>query len=273
LKTIHFISGLPRSGSTLLANLLAQNPRYHVTGTSGIVDVMLVVRNTWDQLAEFKAMRPEDSEAAKRRVLRGMLMSYHPVKHDTVFDKARSWLAHLEMVEAVLGREVRVLVPVRDIRDVLASFEKMWRAVHATRQTQHESKQYPAFQSAPGRCAVWASAENPVGIAYNRVCDAFTRGLFDRLHLVRYEALTAEPAATMRSIYDFLDDDFFQHDFDNVEPVIQEDDFAYGFPGLHAIRRKVQPQPSQWEELLGEAAAPYGELNDRLARAVSTVSS
>jgi len=34
---IHFISGLPRSGSTLLAGILWQNPRFHagMTGPAG----------------------------------------------------------------------------------------------------------------------------------------------------------------------------------------------------------------------------------------------
>ncbi|MEZ2280070.1 MAG: sulfotransferase [Microcoleus sp.] len=32
----HFISGLPRSGSTLLAALLRQNPRFHSAMTSPI---------------------------------------------------------------------------------------------------------------------------------------------------------------------------------------------------------------------------------------------
>lgn len=36
-KKYYFISGLPRSGSTLLANILAQNPRFHATATSGIL--------------------------------------------------------------------------------------------------------------------------------------------------------------------------------------------------------------------------------------------
>ncbi|MFB8794955.1 MAG: sulfotransferase [Microcoleus sp.] len=40
----HFISGLPRSGSTLLAALLRQNPRFHAAMTSpvgGLVERML----------------------------------------------------------------------------------------------------------------------------------------------------------------------------------------------------------------------------------------
>ncbi len=32
----HFISGLPRSGSTLLAAILRQNPRFHASMTSGL---------------------------------------------------------------------------------------------------------------------------------------------------------------------------------------------------------------------------------------------
>jgi len=33
---IHFIAGLPRSGSTLLAGILRQNPRFHAAMTSPV---------------------------------------------------------------------------------------------------------------------------------------------------------------------------------------------------------------------------------------------
>lgn len=46
-KSIYFLAGLPRSGSTLLANILAQNPSIYVTPTSGIVDMLVQVRNSW----------------------------------------------------------------------------------------------------------------------------------------------------------------------------------------------------------------------------------
>jgi sulfotransferase len=35
-KQFHFISGLPRSGSTLLSALLLQNPRFHAGMTSPV---------------------------------------------------------------------------------------------------------------------------------------------------------------------------------------------------------------------------------------------
>jgi sulfotransferase len=85
----HFISGLPRSGSTLLANLLAQNPRFHSTATSGILEILFLVRNGWDKVLEFRAaVDRAANEAEKVRVLRGILQAYHGERgRPVVFDK------------------------------------------------------------------------------------------------------------------------------------------------------------------------------------------
>jgi sulfotransferase len=270
MKTIHFIAGLPRSGSTLLANILAQNPRFQATATSGILEILFLVRNAWDNVSEFRAMtNPEESEAAKLRTLRGILESFHgdnsrPVESShgdnsrpVIFDKSRSWLAHLELAEAVLGRKAKALVPVRDIRDVLASFERLWRSNSATRQVPQEASQYLEFQTLEGRCNIWASANQPVGLAYNRIRDALHRGFRDRMHFVPFEQLTKDPEETMRQVYEFIAEPYFDHDFNHVEQVTQEDDRVFGFLGLHTIRNKVEPVPPQWPKILGDLGQRY----------------
>ena len=61
-----------------------------------------------------------------------ILLSYfNDVTRPVIFDKSRSWLAHLEMAETIIGRRAKVLVLVRE---VLASFERLWRATSATGQ-------------------------------------------------------------------------------------------------------------------------------------------
>ena len=261
MDSLFFISGLPRAGSTLLCNILAQNPRFYTTATSGILDILFVVRNKWDNLAEFRAMPQEQSDAAKRRVLRGILESYFAnVDRPVVFDKSRGWLAHIEMAEWVLGRKVKILVPVRDIRDILASFEKLWRNAARKSQIAGERDNYVQFQTVKGRMDFWARADQPVGLAYNRVRDAIQRGYGDRLHFVRFEQLTSNPRQTMREVYAFLGEEWFEHDFDNVEQVTVEDDRVHGFDGLHTIRSKVEPVPPQWPTVLGEAANKFANL-------------
>jgi sulfotransferase len=258
--TLHFISGLPRSGSTLLCNILAQNQRIHATATSGILEMLFQVRNSWDTVAEFRAMDERQSMATKQRVLAAMLTSYFAdVDRPVVFDKSRGWLAHLEMAEALLGYKPKVLVPVRDLRDVLASFERLWRQTSALAQTTDEAANYLAYQQITHRLATWAGASGPVGMAYNRIKDALARGWGPQMHYVRYELLTAKPAETMAAVYRFLDEQPYRHDFEHVEQVTVEDDRVYGFTNLHAIRPRVQPQPPTWPGVLGSHADKYAK--------------
>ena len=43
-QTVFYQSSLPRAGSTLLQNIIGQNPLFHVTPTSGMIDMMLGAR-------------------------------------------------------------------------------------------------------------------------------------------------------------------------------------------------------------------------------------
>ncbi len=258
-KKYYFIAGMPRAGSTLLANILGQNPRFHVTGTSGIMDVMFGVRNSWDKLVEFKA---SPNEPAKIRVLRGILDSYYSdVDKPVVFDKCRGWLSLLEMAETVLDQKAKVLVPVRDIRDVLASFEKLWRNSSKTRQLGQESANYINFQTVQGRVAIWMKNDQPVGIAYNRITDALVRGFGDRMFLVDFDDMTRRPQEVFSKIYEFLGEKPFEHNFEYVEQITWEDDSVHGLKGLHDIRNKVEPMEPQWPKILGPFAEQYGRLN------------
>ena len=255
-KTIHFLAGLPRSGSTLLANILAQNPKIHVTPTSGICDMLVQVRNGWDRNDAFQAMDRAESERVKGDVLRAMLQTYFGrVERPICIDKNRYWAEFLEMgAELIGGRDrVKVLVTVRDLRDVVASFEKLYRKTSALGQVSQEASMALKFKTALGRAEVFVDDAQPVGRAYNAIRDAVTRGWYDRMHFIDFEDLTRRPQETMQGIYRFLDVAPHTHEFDNVEQVTFEDDFVYGFKDLHVIRAKVEPQPPAWPKVYDDA--------------------
>jgi sulfotransferase len=260
-KTIHCVSGLPRAGSTLLCSILAQNPRFQVTPTSGIIEIVLSVRNHWNKILEFQAA---PNEAAKLRVMRAALEAFFDEPNNdrpVVFDKCRGWLAALESLEAILGRKAKVIVLVRDVRDVLASFEQLWRIDSSTWELPQEHANYYKWQTIEGRCEVWMSANQPVGLAYNRIQDALARGFADRMHFVEFEELTRHPREVMQGIYEFLEEPSFEHDFDHIEQVTHEDDSRIGIPGLHEIRPKLEPVVPLWPKYLGNVADKYTRLN------------
>lgn len=153
MKTIYLVAGLPRSGSTLLMNILGENPRFYVTPSSGISEILVRVRDDWDQNKAFCAMGRRQSETIKRNVLDGMLQSYFRHTDKSVcFDKSRIWPEYLEMVAALLGNRerVKVIVTVRDLRDVLASFEQAFRRTSALSLIPFEREDHLKSKTALG---------------------------------------------------------------------------------------------------------------------------
>lgn len=246
-RTIHFISGLPRSGSTLLCNILAQNPEIHSTPTSACHEALFVLRNAWPEWIEHKAAKDLADEANLQRVLSATLHSYHDTDRPVVIDKGRGWLSLLELAEFALGRPAKVIVPVRGIPQILASFEKLHRK---TAHAQRNQGDYFQAQTIEGRAQHLLAGNQVLGLAYNRLRDAIQRGLGDRLYLVEFDDLTHNPQETLEGIYEFLQLPAYQHDFDNVEQYTHEDDTVHGLP-LHDIRPQVKPIKDDSAAVLG----------------------
>lgn len=252
MKNFFFISGLPRSGSTLLCNILAQNDSLFVSkATSGCHDVLFNVRNQWDKLIEHQA-EGIDYEQLKR-VLQSILNSYHSTNKTNIIDKGRGWLSLIEMTEFILGYSPKIIVPVRNISEILSSFEKLWRNSTGFSQWNFEQNDYFKAQTIEGRCDIWASAGQPVGLAYNRVKDAISRGYKNNLLFLEFDDITSKPSQALKRVYDYLELPYFQHNFNNVEQYTQEDDEkVHKIPNLHKIKSTVIPVPHDSEKILGK---------------------
>lgn len=259
MKDIVFVSGLPRSGSTLLMNILAQNPSFHSSSTSGILDIMFGLRNNWDNLIEFKA---SPNQQGLKRVLRGVLESYYePYKDKVIFDKSRGWCAYIEMAQDVLDSKPKILVPVRDVREILSSLELLWRKHASSGQFSQERDFYYDWQTVNGRVKIWLNSSQLLGIAYNRVKDALKRGHSEHMLFVDFDDLTRYPERTMQKVYTFIGQDYYPHDYNNIVQVTHENDNVYHIPNLHSIRQKVEPINSRWESVLGREFEHLSKLN------------
>lgn len=246
-KTIHFVCGLPRSGSTLLCNLLAQHPDIHTTPTSACHEALFVLRNSWNQWTEHIASPDLSNDKNLQRVLNATLQSYHDTEKPVVIDKGRGWSSLLETAEFALGCKAKVIVPVRSIKNIVASMEKAHRKAAHHKQ---DSGDYIKAQTVQGRADMIMSEAGVLGLAYNRLRDVIQRGFADRLCLVEFDGLTENPKAVMSNIWQFLEMSEPVHDFNNVEQVTIEDDSIHGLD-LHTIRPKVEPVVDDSLQILG----------------------
>jgi sulfotransferase len=235
---IHFISGLPRSGSTLLAGILRQNPKFHAGMSSPVGSLVNQLLSGMGANAEFSVFIDEEQ---RRDVLRGVFDGYYRKIHpeQLVFDTNRTWCSRMPAL-ATLFPEARIIACVRDPIRIVDSFERLIR-----KNSLLISRMFPGDTNATVYTRVdhLTSKLGTVGFAWNALQEAFYGDLADRLIVVDYEVLAKEPEQTMRRIYEFLNLQYFKHDFDNVSyEGGGEFDHWLGVPGLHTIGQKVRFQ-------------------------------
>ncbi len=258
-QTLILFGGLPRSGSTVLGEILAQNPQVYVSPTSGLLATVDLLWRQWDSISQHTVVPHEEN---RRNVLQATIASYH--QHQSapyVIDKSRCWANRLELLNDLLGYKVKLIAPVRDVRQILASFEQLWRTESRIRCIKQEQQAGVSFQTLEGRMAYWMSPAEAVGKAHNSLVDACRRGLQDQILFVDYERLLADPQGALDTIYRFLDLEACTHDFATITDRFTEDSLVYGIRDLHTIRPALSPSQTKWEELLGPAAEQYAEHN------------
>jgi sulfotransferase len=238
-KPIHFISGLPRAGSTLLAALLAQNPRFHA-GMSGPVGGFFT--SLLGQMSGANEFSIFLNETQKKAILKGVFENYYAAQGDKVaFDTNRLWCSKMPAL-AGLFPQARVIACVREVAWIVDSIESL------IQRNAFEMSKIFNFDSGGtvyGRAEGVSRGDGMVGFALNALKEAYYGNYTRNLMLLRYETLTANPALAIKAVYDFIGEQPFEHDFGKVEFDADEFDKRLGTPGLHRVGRQVKHERRQ----------------------------
>jgi len=250
MRKIHFISGLPRSGSTLLQNILLQNDKLYASPTSSLLDFMLQIRDNWKKL-EGHTTYPDGQD--KWNVIGAIMQNYHNTDKEVIFDKNRGWSSHIEFIEKVTGKKARIIACVRNLEDICSSFEKLFRKNRADGEIHGEFSN-PQMKTIDGRVGVWTADEGVIGRPYVSLLDTIQRGLGDSILFFPYEEWTSNPDVWFKKLYDFIGEDYYQHDFNNIDQTIRENDAGYGWGSdLHEIKKgRLLPATSDASKIIGQ---------------------
>jgi len=238
LKTWHFITGLPRSGSTLLGGILLQNPRFHA-GMSSPVAALVAAAMRTTSFNEFSVMLPEDKI---HRLVRSLFEAYYDdvAPANVVFDTNRQWAASLPLLR-VLAPNSRVIACVRNPAWVMDSVEQIVRRnpLRKSRLFDNDAERATVFT----RTDTLLRQDRLIGYAWSALKEAYYSDEADRLLLVEYDILCQRPKETLRLIYQFIGEPWFEHDFDNVAYTAEDFDAQLNTPGLHSVKRRVEFTP------------------------------
>jgi sulfotransferase len=234
---IHFISGLPRSGSTLLAAILRQNPRFLAGMTSPVASLYQAAEVVMSMGSEGAVFF---TDAQRRAVLRGLVSSYYEDQAaPVIFDTNRMWAARMPAI-AQLYPEAKVICCVRDVGWIMDSFERL----HARNPFELSGiNAFDAKGTVYSRCGRLASGDGPVGWSLNAMREALAGEQANRLLLVEYHHLCQNPEREISRIYSFIGEKPFAHDFGHVEYSASEFDRNIGARGLHEVNGAVRWKP------------------------------
>jgi len=248
---IFFNSSMPRSGSTLLQNILGNNPQIYATPTSGILDMINASKKVYSNSPIFKAQDEEEMKKAFLMYCRYGIEGYFQGITDRpyVIDKSRGWAISMPFLKTFYPNP-KVICMVRDLEDIVCSMEKNFR--------KHPDKWDLTWDDVPKgttlgeRVTMWmGTTSKPVGDTLNKIKEVLHRGHSDIL-FVKFEDLAQNPEQEMKRVYEYLELPYFPLDYNNVKQVTHEDDKFHGRYGDHKISPQIKPLKSQALEILGE---------------------
>ena len=239
ISDVHFISGLPRSGSTLLSAILRQNPRFHAGVTSPIAGL---VTNLIAHMSGGSEFAPFFDDARRRAVLRGLFDSFYGNGPPVVFDTNRNWTAKAAVAVDLYPR-ARFLCTVRSIGWINDSIERILRRnplqVARVMNFQPGSSVYSRTE------ALMNSETGMIGLAWSCLREMWFSDLQDRMIVIDYDRLVSNPAEMIAGLYKALGEVPYAHDFENIAFDEPDYDSNLGIPGLHKVRPRVSSEMRQ----------------------------
>ena len=217
MESIHFCGGLPRSGSTVLMNILGQNSSVFTTGTCALYDILSnnIVTST-RSTKPLLAMSVDQADRAMYGFVHGAVKGWFEALTDkpTIISKRHGWSSLFHLFP-----QSKFICLVRDIRDVIESLEKINRntSILHSYDEQHGTlvpamclnEKYAYYFHSPRCVSTILQLEIVRMIEIHRQDPS-------KVMFIRYEDFTKEPNKTLKDIYGFLGINPVTHNLLNI---------------------------------------------------------
>lgn len=232
--TTHFISGLPRSGSTLLSTILNQNPDFYADISSPLARF---VRSIVTESYASPGYHLQCNEEKRIKLIQNLITTYNYDNSEKIcFNTNRGWTALVDLL-AISNPESKIICCVRDINWILDSFELLFRKNPFSISQMYSPEE---SQTVYTRCDALMNPGHTLRFAYDCLKESITGYNKNKLFILEYNELTKNPEKTIKSLYKFIDQPYFEHDFELVEASYNEFDLDAKINGLHKIRKGVK---------------------------------
>ena len=252
-RKLFFLVALPRSGNTLLASILNQNPDIAATANSMTLEIMKVLF----LLKQTDVFKNYPDHKSLDNVLNTVFDNYYKDwPQRIIVDRGPvTTPGNFNLMQKHFGNRFKVIVLVRDLIDVLASFVKWF---------ENEPTAYPNKLGKNIEEKLWALMDKNGSIAKELIAIQNAFNYKEICHFIKYDDLVKNPQQTITNLYQFLDEPLYPHQFSNLKQFqlngIGYDDKELG-NNLHMIRTEVRKEDNPYKSMIPKSIVDaYGHI-------------
>jgi len=229
-KKYYYLVGIPRAGNTLFASIMNQNPKVAVTANSMVCDIFCgsaLLKGT-------DVYQNYPDEESLDNVVKNIIPNYYSHwKTDCIIDRSVWGLKpNFDVLKKHAPNDIKIIVLVRDIAEVLASFVKFSysnETNYIARNARTKEERCDYIMKNGGELHKWIQAVYNLTRPENK----------EYVHLIEYNDLVNNTEDEINKVYDYLDIPKFKHHYSNLSQlnnngVSYNDDVLGG--ELHTIK-------------------------------------
>lgn len=250
MDKLYFLSGMPRTGTTVLSSILNQNPNIHCTSTSGMLDFLAGVDSVYYEISKrYSDINPNQIKNIFKSIAKSY---YNHVDENIVVDKWRGWAANINQIKEIIDPNPKIICTYRPIEEIITSFLFL---------LEQDSDNFVDKNLIQNRISI--TNENRALYLWNEgvvgECYFFIKKIINDKNIlfVSYQDLVNIPFLTLEKIYNYWELDMYKHNFINLKTKIDDNDDHWQLKNLHVIRSKIKLEYKNPQNFLSEKFIKY----------------
>jgi hypothetical protein len=147
-------------------------------------------------------------------------------------------LSNIQIVQKYITQDIKIICPVRNIVDILSSFISLCDS----HPNNFIDKKLHTIDN-EHRCEFLMKPGSMIDVCMNSFKTAVNKDYQHYFHFIEYDDLVFDTKKTLKTIYEFLDITYYEHDLNNICNYSNDsqiwNDEIYGMP-LHTVRTKIE---------------------------------
>jgi len=254
-KTYHFLSGLPRSGNTLLSALLNQNPNVYSSPLSPLPELYLQLKIVGTE--NENTQRNVENKIRTKNVQNNLIdVFYKDVNKPVIVDRNKAWGSpvHLELIKSSINPKPKIIFTVRSVLDILASFVNLSPKHYMDEYLNQKNYMSYYRDNKDGFAEYLMKSNGNIDFSLCCLANALKKENKDMFHIVEYNDLVNNTQKTMNVIYDFLEIEPFVNNLIDIKKLENDVDEPLGFPvNMHEVKKEITVSQTNAKEVL----SPY----------------